>query len=60
MEKQEKRLGNQWDMELVHRITNIKENSATIKEMTKRDYIVAGIIIVLCLCAIIAGAFIPA
>lgn len=60
MEKQEKRLGNQWDMELVHRITNIEENSATIKEMTKRDYIVAGIIIVLCLCAVIAGAFISA
>lgn len=60
MGKQEKGLENQWDKELVHRITNIEENSATIKEMTKRDYIVAGIIIVLCLCAVIAGAFIPA
>lgn len=60
MEKQEEGLENQWDTELVRRIANIEKNSATIKTMTRKDYIVAGVIIVLCLCAVVAGAFIPA
>ena len=47
----------QWEQELIARIAQIEENSRDIKIMTKKDYIVAGIIITVCLLFVIAGAF---
>ena len=47
----------QWEQELSARTAQIEENSRDIKIMTKRDYIVAGIIITVCLLVVIVGAF---
>ena len=47
----------QWEQELIARIDQIEENSRDIKIMSKRDYIVAGAIITVCLLIVIAGAF---
>lgn len=49
---------NHWDAELLHRIANIENESQNIKSMTRRDYIAAGIVIAISLCAVVAGAFI--
>lgn len=49
---------NQWEQELIARIEQIEENSGDIKIMTKRDYIVAGVITTACLLLVIVGAFI--
>ena len=46
------------EKELIDRIEQIEENSQNIKTMTKRDYIVAGVINVICLIIVAAGAFI--
>lgn len=58
MEKQKEDRENQWETELVHRIADIGKRPDEIKSMTRKDYIVAGIIIVFCLCVVMAGAFI--
>ena len=48
----------QWEQELIARIDQIEENSRDIQCMTKRDYVVAGVITTICLLLVIAGAFI--
>lgn len=58
MDNQKERNISQWENELTARVDQIEENSQDIKAMTKRDYIVAGIVTVVCLLAVIAGAFI--
>ena len=47
----------QWEQELIARIDQIEENSRDIKIMSKKDYIVAGIIIAVCVLIVIGGAF---
>lgn len=58
MEHQTEKKNSQWENELLARIEQIEENSQDIKIMTKRDYIVAGIVTVVCLLFVIVGAFI--
>lgn len=58
MDNQAERNNSQWEKELIDRIEQIEENSQNIKTMTKRDYIVAGVITVICLIIVAAGAFI--
>lgn len=58
MDNQAERNNSQWEKELIDRIEQIEENSQNIKTMTKRDYIVAGVINVICLIIVAAGAFI--
>lgn len=58
MEHQTEKKNSQWEDELLTRIEQIEENSQDIKIMTKKDYIVAGIVTALCLLFVIAGAFI--
>lgn len=48
----------QWEEELVRRIENLEESNKKVNRMTRRDYITAGIIVVACLVAVVAGAFI--
>lgn len=48
----------QWEQELIARIDQIEENSRDIKIMTKKDYIVAGVITTVFLLLVIAGSFI--
>lgn len=48
---------SQWETELSRRIDSIEEEALTIQAMTKRDYIVAAVITVVCLVAVFAGAF---
>ncbi|MBO4997732.1 MAG: hypothetical protein J6D02_07025 [Lachnospira sp.] len=48
----------QWEEELVRRIENLEESNKKVNRMTRRDYITAGIIVVACLVAVAAGAFI--
>lgn len=55
--KKAEELENQWETELVCRIANIGKYLDEIKSMTRKDYIVAGVIIVLCLCVVVTGAF---
>lgn len=56
--KQKDLLEKQWEEELVRRIENLEESNQKVSRMTRRDYITAGIIVVVCLCAVVAGAFI--
>ena len=56
--KQKELLEKQWEEELVRRIENLEESNREIRRMTRKDYIIAGIIVVICLCAVVAGAFI--
>lgn len=58
MDNQKERNISQWENELTARVDQIEENRQDIKAMTKRDYIVAGIVTVVCLLVVIAGAFI--
>ena len=48
---------SQWEEELTARIDRIEENGQDIKTMTKKDYIVAGVVTVVCLLVVVAGAF---
>lgn len=48
---------SQWEEELTARIARIEENGQDIKTMTKKDYIVAGVVTVVCLLVVVAGAF---
>lgn len=56
--KQKDLLEKQWEEELVRRIENLEESNQKVSRMTRSDYIMAGIIVVGCLCAVVAGAFI--
>lgn len=58
MDNQKERNISQWENELTARVDQIEENRQDIKAMTKRDYIVAGIVTVVCLLVVIAGAYI--
>lgn len=58
MENQKDVLDEQWEKELVHRIREIEKGNGGIQRMTSKDYIAAGIIVFICLCAVAAGAFI--
>lgn len=58
MEHQTEKKNSQWENELLARIEQIEENSQDIKIMTKKDYIVAGIVTAVCLLFVIEGAFI--
>lgn len=49
--------GTDFEKELLNRIEQIEEDSRKIKRMSKRDYVVAAIIVVVCLVAVVAGAF---
>lgn len=51
-------LDEQWEKELIHRIDQMEQGNSGIKRMTSKDYIIAGIIVFICLCAVTAGAFI--
>lgn len=48
---------SQWEEELTARIARIEENGQDIKTMTKKDYIVAGVVTVVCLLVVVAGVF---
>lgn len=58
MESQKELAEEQWETELVERINQIDQNNSNIKRMTKRDYIIAGVIVIICVCVVVAGAFI--
>lgn len=58
MENQKDGFDEQWEKELVHRIDQIEQGNSGIKRMTSKDYIIAGIIVFICLCVVVAGAFI--
>ena len=58
MDNQAERNNSQWEKELIDRIEQIEENSQDIRIMTKKDYIMAGIVTALCLLFVIAGAFV--
>lgn len=58
MEHQTEKKNSQWENELLARIEQIEENSQDVKIMTKKDYIVAGIVTAVCLLFVIEGAFI--
>lgn len=58
MEQQEKKLDRSWETELVNRIAEMEHGSEEVKSMTKKDYILAGVITIVCLLAVVAGAFI--
>lgn len=60
MESQKELAEEQWETELVERINQIDQNNSSIKRMTKRDYIIAGVIVIICVCVVVAGAFISA
>lgn len=47
-----------FEKELLNRIEQIEEDSRKIKRMSRRDYIVVGIIVMVCLVVVVAGAFI--
>ena len=46
-----------WKEELCNRIAQMEEGDSEIRSMTQKDYIVAGVITVFCLCAVILGAW---
>lgn len=58
MESQKELAEEQWETELVERINQIDQNNSNIKRMTKKDYIIAGVIVIICFCVAVAGAFI--
>lgn len=60
MKKQEQEqmdIQAQWEEELIRRIDNIEKEAVAVKIMTKKDYIVAAMVTVVCLVAVICGAF---
>ncbi len=57
-EKETLQVDSQWEEELVRRIDQIEETAASVQTMTKKDYVVAGAITLLCLLLVIVGAFI--
>lgn len=48
---------NEFELELESRISEVEEGIAEIKSMKKKDYIEIGIVVLICLAGIIAGAF---
>lgn len=58
MESRKELPEKQWDTELEKRIEEMDRNNSGIKRMKKKDYIIAGIIVIVCLCVVVAGAFI--
>lgn len=58
MESRKELPEKQWETELVKRIDEMDRNNSGIKRMKKKDYIIAGIIVIVCLCSVVAGAFI--
>ena len=60
MKKQEQEqmdIQDQWEEELIRRIDNIEKEAVAVKIMTKKDYIVAATVTVVCLVVVICGAF---
>lgn len=49
--------GGKWEEELCNRIEQMKEGDSEIRPMTGKDYIVAGVITVFCLCVVVLGAW---
>lgn len=49
---------SQWEAELVRRIDQIEETAGAVQTMTKKDYVVAGVVTLLCLLFVVVGAFI--
>lgn len=58
MEGEKEKTESRFDKELLDRIEEMKVGNSGIKTMSKRDYIVAGVIVVISLSLVIAGAFI--
>lgn len=58
MESRKELPEKQWETELEKRIEEMDRNNSGIKRMKKKDYIIAGIIVIVCLCSVVAGAFI--
>lgn len=50
-------VNSQWEEELVRRIDQIEETADAVQTMTKKDYVVAGMITLVCLLFVVAGAF---
>ena len=48
---------SQWEAELVRRIDEIEETASAVQAMTKKDYVLAGVIILSCLLFVVVGAF---
>lgn len=46
------------ETELCDRLVHMEHGDSTIKPMAKRDYIIAGVVVVFCLCAVLLGALI--
>lgn len=46
------------EAELCDRLGHMEHGDSTIKPMAKRDYIIAGVVVVFCLCAVVWGALI--
>ncbi len=57
-EKETLQVDSQWEEELIRRIDQIEETADAVQTMTKKDYVVAGTIALLCLLFVVVGAFI--
>lgn len=57
MEVKSTDMGKEQEEELCKRIAQMEEGDSGIKPMTRRDYMVAGMITLFCLCAVILGAW---
>ncbi len=55
MEKEE--FEKQWEEELVSRIDGMEEHQGQIKPMTKKDYIIMAVMVIICLGALVAGVY---
>lgn len=55
--KEQQDTQSQWEADLIYRIDRIEETAGAVQTMTKRDYIVAGVITIVCLVFVVAGAF---
>jgi len=58
MESQKGLTEEQWETELVERIAQVDRDDSGIDRMTKKDYIIVAVIVTVCLCVVVAGAFI--
>lgn len=45
-----------FEKELLNRLEQMEEDSRNIKGMSKKDYVIAAIVVVVCLVAVVAGA----
>lgn len=57
-EKETLQANSQWEEELARRIDQIEETANAVQAMTKKDYVVAGAVTLLCLLFVVVGAFI--